>query len=75
MPYRVDFRGYLKRIHKIVESQDMTNAQKLVEIARILYSFNSIGKLKDKLMEIEIENWGKMSEFCDCQSVPSNNEV
>lgn len=75
--YRSDFKGYLKRIHKIVQGdlEGLTTSQKLVEIAKTLNGFQPMGKFSKELMDIEIPNWGTVRDFCTCQNVPFNDQI
>lgn len=74
LSYRSDFKGYMKRMQKIVEDrvQGLTNAQRLVEIAKILNGYRPSGKFHEQIMDIELQNWGTVRDFCKCHQVPDN---
>ncbi|KAI6228617.1 hypothetical protein M3Y99_01202100 [Aphelenchoides fujianensis] len=68
LSHRADFKGFLKRIKKIVAGQEegMTRAQKLVEIAMILVHF-ATGEREESILNIEIGQWGTVRQFATCQ--------
>lgn len=75
LSYRADFKGYLKKIHKIAEDSSITSAEKMVEICKILHLFTPLLDQTNSLMTIEIPEWGPIKDLCKCQQIPENDSI